>query len=323
MPDDQPTPSPRTVRLRVAATEIEADDTRSFVLVPESGADLPEWTPGAHIDVHLPGGMIRQYSLCGDPADRRRWRIGVLREPTGRGGSTYLHEQVRAGTVLEASTPRNNFPLRPAEHYVFVAGGIGITPLLPMIRRAEAAGPPWTLHYGGRNLARMAFRGELESYGDEVILYPEDQTGLLPLEDIVRSAGEDGLVYCCGPEPLLAAVENAWRGRPSERLRIERFHPREVVADPAADGAFDVRIHSTGRSVRVAGGQSILDVLAKAGLEVPSSCREGTCATCETGVIEGSVDHRDSILSEEEKETGKTMMICVSRARSAELTLDL
>lgn len=323
MPDDQATPSPQTVRLRVAATEIEADDTRSFSLVPESGADLPEWAPGAHVDLHLPGGMIRQYSLCGDPADRGRWRIGVLREPAGRGGSAHLHDHVRTGTALEASAPRNNFPLREATRYVFVAGGIGITPLLPMIRRAEVSGIDWALHYGGRNLARMAFLGELETYGDKVALYPEDESGLLPLDDIMRSAGQEGLVYCCGPEPLLAAAENAWRDRPSERLRIERFHPREVVTDPAADGAFDVRIHSTGRSVRVAGGQSILDVLAKAGLDVPSSCREGTCATCETGVIEGSVDHRDSILSEEEKEMGKTMMICVSRSRSAELTLDL
>ncbi|GAA2805503.1 PDR/VanB family oxidoreductase [Saccharopolyspora taberi] len=328
MPDDRLAPFPalspqQVIRLRVAETELEAEDTRSFVLVEESGADLPEWSPGAHVDLRLPGDVIRQYSLCGDPAERGRWRIGVLREPRGRGGSAYLHDQVRAGAALEASVPRNNFPLRGAARYVFVAGGIGITPLLPMIRQLEDDGSPWHLHYGGRHRSRMAFLGELARYGDKVTLYPEDESGLLPLDSIARSAGEDGLVYCCGPEVLLTAMEDTWRGRPSERLRVERFHPREIAGDPAADQPFDVRIHSTGRSIRVGSDQSILDVLGREGFDVPSSCREGTCATCETSVLEGTVDHRDSVLSEEEKESGKTMMICVSRSRSPRLTLDL
>lgn len=313
----------QVIRLRVAATEDEADDTKSFVLVEESGADLPEWEPGAHVDIHLPGDVIRQYSLCGDPADRRRWRIGVLREPDGRGGSAHLHDHVRTGTVLEASAPRNNFALRSASRYVFVAGGIGITPLLPMIRQAEQGGIPWHLHYGGRNRSRMAFLGELACYGDKVRLHPEDESGLLPLDDIVRAAGEEALVYCCGPEALLSALESTWAPRAAERLRIERFHPREIEGDPAADRPFDVRIHSTGRTIRVHGDQSILDAVGRAGFDVPSSCREGTCATCETSVVEGAVDHRDSILSADERESGKTMMICVSRARSGTLTLDL
>ncbi|MDA3648376.1 PDR/VanB family oxidoreductase [Saccharopolyspora indica] len=321
MPEKQA--AAQTLRVRVAETELEAEDTRSFVLVGESGADLPEWTPGAHVDLHLPGGMIRQYSLCGDPAERGRWRVGVLREPGGRGGSAHLHDEVRAGAVLEASAPRNNFPLRSAERYVFVAGGIGITPLLPMIRRAEDSGARWRLHYGGRNRSRMAFLGELARYGDKVVLHPEDESGLLPLTEIVRSAGDDALVYCCGPEALLTAIENAWRGRDSDRLRVERFHPREVAGDPAADQPFEVLIQSSGRSVRVGADQSVLDALGRAGLDVPSSCREGTCATCETTVLGGEVDHRDSILSDEEKESGKTMMICVSRSRSSRLTLDL
>ena len=309
--------------MRVVETTLEAEDTRSFLLEEESGADLPEWSPGAHIDVLLPGNLIRQYSLCGDPSERGQWRIGVLRETQSRGGSAYLHDQVRAGSTLEVSAPRNNFTLHSGSRYVFVAGGIGITPLLPMIRKVEDSGAQWRLHYGGRHRSRMAFLGELERYGDKAVLYPEDESGLLPLDDILGVSGEDTLVYCCGPEALLTAVEGRWQGRPSGRLRIERFHPREVAGDPDADQPFEVLINSTGRNIRVGSEESILDVLGREGFDVPSSCREGTCATCETNVVDGTVDHRDSVLSEDEKESGKTMMICVSRARSSQLILDL
>ncbi|TNC24154.1 PDR/VanB family oxidoreductase [Amycolatopsis alkalitolerans] len=297
----------------VTAKTTEAEGVVSFEL---SGEGLPGWTPGAHIDLAIRAGLTRQYSLCGDPADRGRWRIAVLREEPGRGGSRHLHDVVEPGDTLSAGEPRNNFPLVPAPGYVFVAGGIGITPLLPMIREAERDGADWTLYYGGRRRARMAFTAELARYGDRVRLLPEDEHGLLPLAGIL--AGSAYPVYCCGPEPLLAATERAC---PPERLRLERFHPRET--DPAPEREFEVEASASGRTVRVAPGESILDALDAAAVPVPSSCREGTCGTCETLVIDGEVEHRDSVLSEPERAEGKTMMVCVSRARSARLVLDL
>jgi ferredoxin-NADP reductase len=291
----------------------EAEDVVSFVL---GGDELPPWTPGAHIDVEIRPGLRRQYSLCGDPADRDHWRIAVLREDPGRGGSRYLHDEVEAGATLRVGQPRNNFPLVPAAGYVFVAGGIGITPLLPMLRAAHAAGTDWTLYYGGRRRARMAFLDALAGYGERVRILPEDECGLLPLAEIVHE--RDHPVYCCGPEPLLAAAE---RLCPPGRLRVERFHPRDGAQEGPAE-EFEVVASASGRTVRVAPGESVLDALDDAGVPVPASCREGTCGTCETAVLEGEIDHRDSVLSDEERASGKTMMICVSRARSARLVLD-
>ncbi|MFI5606894.1 PDR/VanB family oxidoreductase [Amycolatopsis sp. NPDC051903] len=299
-------------RVQVTAKTREAEDVVSFAL---SGDGLPPWTPGAHVDVEVRPGVNRQYSLCGDPAERGCWRIAVLREDPSRGGSRYLHEEVPAGSSLRVGEPRNNFALEPAPAYAFVAGGIGITPLLPMIRAVAASGAEWTLHYGARTRARMAFLDELAAYGDRVRVLPEDEHGLLPLADIVAGGG---LVYCCGPEPLLAAAE---RLCPADRLRLERFRPREEEFGPA--GAFEVFASLSGQTVEVAATESVLDALDLAGVGVPSSCREGTCGTCETTVLDGEVEHRDSVLSEEERTSGKTMMICVSRARSARLVLDV
>ncbi|HVW40141.1 MAG TPA: PDR/VanB family oxidoreductase [Amycolatopsis sp.] len=298
----------RTVR--VVSRTVEAEGVVSFVL---GGGDLPGWEPGAHIDVEVRPGLIRQYSLCGDPGDPHHWRIAVLREEPGRGGSRYLHDHVSVGGALRVSEPRNNFPLIPAERHVFVAGGIGITPLLPMLARAR----DWTLFYGGRNRSRMAFLDELGRYGDRVRVLPEDEHGLLPLAEIF--AASDGPVYCCGPEPLLAAAERLCQ---PGRLRVERFHPREIgEAGPARE--FEVLASASGQTVRVGAGESILDALDAAGVPMPSSCREGTCGTCETTIVEGEVEHRDSVLSEQEREAGKSMMICVSRAKTPRLVLDV
>jgi ferredoxin-NADP reductase len=298
----------------VASKTVAAEGVLSFVL---TGGDLPPWEPGAHVDVEIKPGLVRQYSLCGDPADRACWRIAVLREDPGRGGSRYLHDEVRPGAQLRVSEPRNNFPLTAAPEYVFVAGGIGITPLLPMLRQAADRGADWTLYYGGRRRDRMAFLDELAAYGERVRVLPEDEYGLLPLAEIF--AAGDAPVYCCGPEPLLAAAE---RTGPPGRLRVERFRPRGDLDAAPAEG-FDVLASSSGQTVRVATGESILDALDAAGILMPSSCREGTCGSCETTVLEGEVDHRDSVLSAQERESGKTMMVCVSRARSARLVLDL
>ncbi|MFF2084448.1 PDR/VanB family oxidoreductase [Nocardia sp. NPDC058176] len=289
----------------------------SFVLIDPAGAPLPPWEPGAHVDVVLPDGVVRQYSLCGDPADRDSYRIAVLLEEQGRGGSAWMHEKVRPGTLLEIREPRNNFPLAAADRYVLIAGGIGITPLLPMIRELDRSGAAWELHYGGRSAERMGFAGELAAYGERVRRYPQDECGLIPLPEILDPVAAGTLVYCCGPGPLLDAVEKSCT---PDVLRVERFHPRELETGP--DRPMTVVLNRSGRTIEVPADETVLDALERVGADVLWSCREGTCATCETPVLEGEIDHRDSILTAKERESGETMMICVSRARTDRLVLD-
>ncbi|HEX3778393.1 MAG TPA: PDR/VanB family oxidoreductase [Pseudonocardiaceae bacterium] len=317
--------SAEEMNLRVLAIREEAEDVRSYVLADPDGAELPAWEPGAHIDLLLPGELVRQYSLCGRPGERGSYRVAVLRADNGRGGSRLLHERVRIGDELKVGRPRNNFPLAEAAGHLFVAGGIGITPLLPMIHEVAALGADWRLYYGGRSRSRMAFLGELAALAEadaRVRVLPEDEHGLLPLAEILGGVDDTTVVHCCGPEPLLQAVERVWAGRPADSLRTERFQAREDLA-PSPDRTFEVVVSSSGRIVPVAVGESIMDVLGAAGIDVPFSCREGTCGSCETAVLDGEVEHRDSVLSEAEQATNTTMMLCVSRARSARLVLDL
>jgi ferredoxin-NADP reductase len=290
---------------------------------PDASDGLPRWTPGAHIDVTLTPGMTRQYSLCGDPNDRHRWRIAVLRENNGRGGSSYVHDQLRTGDIVSARGPRNHFQLAPAERYIFVAGGIGITPILPMIVAAERAGQSWELHYGGRTRQSMAFVSELSDLGgaDRVHLHPQDEVGLLDLATILGAPTDDALVYCCGPGPLLDAVEERCARWPVGALHTERFAPKpQQVA--AAEEPFEVELAQSGRVLLVNPNQSLLEVVRAAGVDVLSSCQEGTCGTCETIVLSGKVDHRDSILSPGEQQANDTMFICVSRAACPRLVID-
>ena len=307
--------------LLVASKETVADGVVALHLVSPSGADLPEWGPGAHIDLLLPSGLVRQYSLCGRLDDPSRWRIAVLREPEGR-GSSYVHDRVDAGQRLRVRGPRNHFALEPADRYLFVAGGIGITPLLPMIDTAERSGVPWRLVYGGRSRATMAFTDELARYGPKVELCPQDETGLLDLDAILGEPQPGTKVYCCGPEALLLAVEERCTRWPGDALRVERFRPRRD-SDGTEDSTFLVELASSGRTIEVPPNVSILDALEKAGVQVLYSCREGTCGTCETTVLEGEPDHRDSVLTPQERASNEFMMICVSRARGDRLVLDL
>ncbi|MGH3587402.1 MAG: PDR/VanB family oxidoreductase [Pseudonocardia sp.] len=303
-----------TLRLRVVVARREAESITSYEFAHPDGAELPAWEPGAHVDVHLPSGTVRQYSLCGDPAGDR-WRIAVLREPDGRGGSAWVHDSLHPGAEVRVRGPRNHFALVPAPRYLFVAGGIGITPILPMIVAAEAAGAGWELAYGGRSRSSMAFRDELTD--PRVQLHPQDEAGLLDLDGLLADLPPDALVYCCGPEPLLAAVEERC---PPGRLHTERFAPK----DRAGPGAgFEVELARSGLTVSVPPDRSILDVAEEAGVGVLSSCSEGTCGTCETPVLHGEIDHRDSVLTAEEQAVGDCMMICVSRARCPRLVLDL
>ncbi|MCX4438307.1 MULTISPECIES: PDR/VanB family oxidoreductase [Streptomyces] len=304
--------------LAVAEREFVADGVLSLTLRHPLGEELPVWEPGAHVDVVLGAGLERQYSLCGDPADRRAWRIAVLREPDGRGGSSYVHEQLGAGDKVRVRGPRNHFALAPAARYRFVAGGIGITPILPMLAAAQAAGAEWTLLYGGRTRDSMAFTGELERYGDRVTIAPQDECGLLDLDSVLTGVPEGTLVYCCGPGPLLDAVEARC---PAGLLRVERFRPK--VQETGGDGEFEVELARSGRTLTVPADASVLDTVRGAGVEVLFSCTEGTCGTCETDVLEGTPDHRDSVLTDEEREAGETMLICVSRCLGKRLVLDL
>jgi ferredoxin-NADP reductase len=291
--------------LTVAAKETIAEDVVSLTL---EGEALPEWTPGAHIDIGLPSGHNRSYSLCGNRADRHVWRVAVLREPNGLGGSAYVHDTLAAGDQVAVTGPRNHFQLIPAPRYLFIAGGIGITPILPMLAAASEAGADWHLRYGGRRKESMAFLDELSRYGDRVTI---QAGGLLDLDCV--NTGE--LVYCCGPEPLLAAVEARC---PS--VHLERFRP---IADDGPSGAFEVELARSGLTVTVPEGVSVLHAIEGAGVDVLSSCQEGTCGTCETGVLDGVPDHRDSILTGAERDTCEFMMICVSRSRTPRLVLDL
>jgi ferredoxin-NADP reductase len=308
----------------VTGKEPIARDVVLLTLRDEAGQALPEWTPGAHIDLVLRPDLIRQYSLCGDPADRSAWRVAVLRETAGRGGSRFVHEELREGTRLRVLGPRNHFPLVVSDTYLFLAGGIGITPILPMLAAARASGARWRLVYGGRSRDSMAFATELEAgYGGLVQLCPQDETGLLDLDRLLGEPAPGTLVYCCGPDPLLHAVRDRCRNWPAGALHLERFSQTAPAPVDAAATPFEVELALSGLTLAVPAEQSVLETVEKAGIGVLSSCREGTCGTCETAVLGGVPDHRDALLTEAERAANDTMMICVSRARSPKLVLEL
>jgi ferredoxin-NADP reductase len=256
---------------------------------------------------------VRQYSLCTPGGKQDSWRIGVLNDPNGRGGSRAIHETVLTGGTLTVSQPRNNFTLQPSRKYVFIAGGIGITPILAMATQAERDGADWTLVYGGRSRATMAFLNELEPFGDRVRIVPEDTDGRVDFAAYLKDVQPETLIYCCGPEPLLNVVEAASAHWPAGSLHVERFVPK--VIDASGDVAFDVEFVDSGVTLTIPADKSILEVAQDAGLPALSSCSEGTCGTCETPVIEGSVDHRDSIMTDDEKASCESMFICVSRSK--------
>ena len=314
-----PAGSELDVVLHVERVERIADGVAEVTLVDRSGAPLPLWQPGAHVDLFL-GDHVRQYSLCGDPADRSSLTVAVLREPQSRGGSAFVHEQLHAGDPLRVRGPRNHFALVDAPEYLFIAGGIGITPIIAMILATARRGRRWHLAYGGRTRAGMAYLSQLQ-HRPEVTVWPQDEKGLLELPGLLGSPRENVAVYCCGPEPLLQAVEKACEGWPKGSLHLERFAPKQQ--EVRADTAFEVELARTGNVVDVPIGTSIVDALDAAGVPVETSCREGTCGTCETAVLGGRPDHRDSLLSDDEREESATMMLCVSRSCSPRLVLDL
>jgi ferredoxin-NADP reductase len=308
--------------LQVRAKTTVADGVLTLELASSTGGRLRDWTPGSHIDVALPNGTTRQYSLCGDRWDPSTYRVGVLLEPQSRGGSAYIHRELQVGDQVGVGGPRNNFPLVPSQEYLFVAGGIGITPLVPMVQQAEMLGADWQLLYGGRHRASMAFLDELATYGDRVLVRPEDEFGLLDLRGFLGEPRPGVKIYCCGPSPLLAAIERVCAAWPAHSLRTERFVAEERGA-PVRNTAFEVELARTGTTVTVPPGTSILEAVGAAGVDVLSSCRQGTCGTCETAVLAGRPDHRDALLDDDELETSDVMYICVSRSVDERLVLDL
>ncbi|GHH05651.1 PDR/VanB family oxidoreductase [Streptomyces rubradiris] len=323
MPGNTTTPPEAGLDLVVARRTDEAAGVVSLDLRRADGAPLPAWTPGAHIDLVLAPDLVRQYSLCSSPQDARVWRVAVLREKEGRGGSLHVHDKLSEGDPVRVRGPRNHFALEDADAYLFIAGGIGITPIVSMLERAERLGSAWELVYGGRTLASMAFHDVLGTrYGERVRIRPEDVYGLLDLDALLGTPRPGTLVYCCGPEPLLKAVEERCADWPADALHVERFTPGEPRV-PLRDGAFEVELARSGITVTVPPDRSVLRAVEEAGVRVLSSCRAGTCGTCETTVLEGTVDHRDSLLTPAEREAHDTMMICVSRAAGPRLVLDL
>ncbi|MFF1320286.1 PDR/VanB family oxidoreductase [Streptomyces sp. PAN_FS17] len=309
-------PRSRALRVLVAAREEVAEGVVQLRL---EGHDLPRWEPGAHLDLVLPSGLVRQYSLCGDPEDNSSYTVATRLVPDGRGGSREVHEQIRAGMELEVRGPRNRFPLVEAESYVFVAGGIGITPVLPMLR-ALPDGVEWRLLYCGRDRASMPFLEDVEKLG-RMEVPPLERSrewgsvtvveGPADLDGFLADVPEGAAVYCCGPEGLMAAVEERF-----PQVRLERFAPRASGGD-----AFEVELRRSGRTLSVPADST---VLAAVRAEFPNtlySCEQGFCGTCQQRVLEGEVDHRDELLTDSER--ADSMLICVSRARGDRLVLDM
>lgn len=304
-----------TVRRRVLVTG-RSSPAEGVVQLRLEGTGLPPWEPGAHLDVVLPSGLVRQYSLCGDPADADTYTIATRLVEDGRGGSREVHEQLHEGTEVEIRGPRNRFPLVAAPAYVFVAGGIGITPVLPMVRAARAAGAQWRLLYCGRSRATMPFLDEVEALGN-VTVVAEDEAGLPDVGAFLADVPEEAQVYCCGPDGLMDAVAGALP--PDATLHLERFAPGG--APGAGGGAFEVELRRSGRTVAVAADQSVLAAVRAEVPHVSYSCEQGFCGTCQQRVLEGEVDHRDELLTDDERHD--SMLICVSRCRGERLVLDL
>ncbi|RKR76010.1 PDR/VanB family oxidoreductase [Frondihabitans australicus] len=315
--------------VRVVGRTRGADGVELFELGPlgplgDDRAALPGWTAGSHIDVVLPDGEVRQYSLWGapSPGSAATWRIGVLLEPSGRGGSAWLHSSLHVGDTLTVAGPRNHFEFVPTHgtRYELVAGGIGITPISSMAAAAKAAGVPYRLHYAGRSRETMALLDDLaQEHGDALVIHAAADGDRLDLPALFADMPPFTTTYCCGPARLLDAIEAAGRGR---QVVVERFTPREVGA-PVLNEPFEVELAATGVTVTVPPSRSILDVAEEAGALVLSSCREGTCGTCETVVLSGEVDHRDSILTPDEQDANDVMYVCVSRSACPRLVLDL
>jgi vanillate O-demethylase ferredoxin subunit len=314
-----------TLTVQVADVRAEARDVMTVELRAQGGATLPAFEPGAHLDLHLPNGLIRQYSLTNDWRERDRYVIGVGRAADSRGGSSYVHGNVRAGAQLTISAPRNNFALDPgAERFLFIAGGIGVTPIMAMIRWCVANSKPWRLIYAARSRQRAAFYEELCALAEQGLQFHfDDERGqVLDTAQAIASWSEGESIYCCGPTPLMESVKALTGHLPPGVVRFEWFTVPESD-EPQESSSFKVRLERSGVEFDVPEQKSILEVLEEHGFDIPFSCREGLCGTCVTAVCSGEPDHRDYVLTDEERASGKLMTLCCSRSNSPSLSLDL
>ena len=317
----------RTLRLAVADRQVVARDENvvALTLTSADGSALPAWHPGAHLDIHLPSGRIRQYSLCGDPRRTDEYRIAVRRIPDGGGGSIEVHDRLPAGSIVTTSGPRNAFPLSvpgygsPTRRVRFIAGGIGITPILPMLATAERLGVDWSMIYVGRSADSIPFLDEVRRFGSQIQIRTDDVHGIPGADDLLGECPDGTTVYACGPANLLTAVRTRLVGRDNVELHFERF-----AAPPVVDGRpFSVTVGSTGAQVNVGADETLLVALQRAGATPPYSCQQGFCGTCRTRVLGGVVEHRDTLLTAPERAAGM-MLTCISRAPAdGHLTLDL
>lgn len=310
----------RDLMLVVDGIRDEASDARSFRLVAPEGTELPRWQPGCHLDVVLPSGRQRHYSLCGDPAERHSYRIAVRRIMGGGGGSRELHDSVGVGSTLTVRGPRNTFPYAPAASYLFLAGGIGITPILPMVKQAAADGAPWQLVYTGRSRASMPFLEDLgELDADRVWIRPYDEYGFPTGTELLGRAPAGATVYCCGPAPMIAGVRLALPASGAAALHVERFR-----AAPVVDGVpFEIALQRSQQVLTVPADTSALEVIRQAVPGVAYSCQQGFCGTCRTRVLSGcgEIEHHDRVLTAGER--AEQMTICVSRSRGGRIAVDL
>jgi ferredoxin-NADP reductase len=316
-----------TITLTVVGRDVVArdQDVVALTFAGADGAPLPPWRPGAHLDIHLPSGRVRQYSLCGDPARQDSYRIAVRRIPDGGGGSAEMHDVLSVGSQVTTSGPRNAFPLTvpgygsPTQRLRFVAAGIGITPILPMMRHVDGLGVEWSMIYAGRSRDSLPFLDEVAEFGDRIEIRTDNEWGVPTADHLLGDCPDGTAVYACGPAPMLTAIRAALAARDNVELHFERF-----AAPPVIDGEeFSVRVASTDAAVQVDAEETLLSALQRGDVWPPYSCRQGFCGTCRTRVLDGSVDHRDTLLTEPERADGM-MLICISRAAKGQrLTLDL
>ncbi len=326
LPTAVPAPTPPLFDVTVGEIRQQAVDVTSFELVEKGGESLPAFTAGAHIDLHLPGGMIRSYSLLNEQSDRHRYVIAVRKETSGRGGSLFMHNRMSPGSRVTISEPKNHFPLvEDAPHVLFIAGGIGITPIWSMVQRLEKLGRSWTLHYCVRTREHAAFYNELMSLQTDSPRIHFHFDGGRPelgisMESVIAQAQNDAHLYCCGPSGMLASFQQCTANLPASQIHTEYF---SGAISHAELGGFQIELARSGKTLTIERGQSILDAIVLAGIDAPHSCKEGVCGNCETAIIEGVADHRDLVLTADERASGKTMMICCSGCVGDRLVLDL
>ncbi|QGA58730.1 PDR/VanB family oxidoreductase [Brucella sp. 2280] len=316
------------ISAKIARRQHVAENVLELVLTPIADSEFPHWEPGAHIDLALlrqdqgDGPIIRQYSLCGDPVNLSEYRIGVLREPEGRGGSAYIHDQLNVGDTVEISAPRNHFPFTSGQKTLFIAGGIGITPILPMVAKSISEDNDWQLIIAARSRTRLPFADLIAGLPQErIYCHCDDEQGRLDLAALLHGRGVETTVYSCGPARLLDALQELNRDAPWQ-LRIERFTASTVI-DDTDNRPFEVICKRSGKTLYVPANKSLLEVLKNAGIKIDSSCRDGICGTCEIEVLSGTPHHRDQVLTREERIEGTHMMACVSRARGDVLELNI